>query len=580
MKILQVKVFIVFMYMLSIFNKILKPLFLTILILTSSEILFSQSYKSSSKKAIKNYEKACHEFLNDNRKALMYAEKALSYDENYLDAILIKAELYLDMLSYDSLAMKSYERLFEIDSMAFPKSAISLSKLYMKYFRYDQAISLLNWFLSLQEQKETIRKIAEKELDLTEFRKNLYENPVNYTPKNIGRVINTSDDAYINQYHPSEEKIVFTNFHAFECKVTENVYVSSLMDSLWTMPEPLLENIDSYGYVGAANISFDGKEIYFSGCGWENGHGSCDIYRVEFLCGKWSEPQNINSINTSDWESQPCVSADGKELYFVRRDKKLGTSDIFVSYRNDNHSWTKAERLTSVINTEGNEMAPFVHHDGKTLYFSSDSHLGMGGYDLFVSRRDANGEWTQPVNLGYPLNSSGNEINLVVSNDAVKAFISANRTEGYGGFDIYEFELDDRFRPENIEIEKKSDEDYYLYALEKKQDVTIRNIYFKFDSADLTSESEEGINEVYDFLVQHPYLKIEIMGHTDDMGNADYNQLLSERRAESVAEALIKKGISSERIKTKGCGSTQPLFPNNFDELRDFNRRVSMGFSQ
>ena len=579
MKILQVKVFIVFMYMLSIFNKILKPLFLAILILTSSEILFSQSYKSSSKKAIKNYEKACHEFLNDNRKALMYAEKALSYDENYLDAILIKAELYLDM-SYDSLAMKSYERLFEIDSMAFPKSAISLSKLYMKYFRYDEAISLLNWFLSLQGQKETIRKIAEKELDLAEFRKKLYESPVNYTPKNIGRVINTSDDAYINQYHPSEEKIVFTNFHAFECKVTENVYVSSLMDSLWTMPEPLLENIDSYGYVGAANISFDGKEIYFSGCGWENGHGSCDIYRVEFLCGKWSEPQNINSINTSDWESQPCVSADGKELYFVRRDKKLGTSDIFVSYRNDNDSWTKAERLTSVINTEGNEMAPFVHHDGKTLYFSSDTHLGMGGYDLFVSRRDANGKWSQPLNLGYPLNSSGDEINLVVSNDAVKAFISATRPEGYGGFDIYEFELDDRFRPEAVEVEKKSDEDYYLSALEKRQDVTLKNIYFKFDSADLTSESEEGINEVYDFLMQHPDIKIEIVGHTDDMGDEKYNQLLSERRALSVAEALIKKGVSAERIKTKGCGSTQPLFPNNFDELRDFNRRVSMGLSQ
>ena len=110
--------------------------------------------------------------------------------------------------------------------------------------------------------------------------------------------------------------------------------------------------------------------------------------------------------------------------------------------------------------------------------------------------------------------------------------------------------------------------------------VTLRNIYFEFDSDELTSESEEGVNEIYDFLIEYPEIKIELVGHTDDMGSESYNQLLSERRALSVAKALIGKGISAERIKTKGCGSTQPLFPNNFDdELRDLNRRVSMGFS-
>ena len=119
-----------------------------------------------------------------------------------------------------------------------------------------------------------------------------------------------------------------------------------------------------------------------------------------------------------------------------------------------------------------------------------------------------------------------------------------------------------------------------MAALKKMKDVTLRNIYFNFDSAELTSESDDGIDEVYAFLLQYPELKIEIVGHTDDMGSESYNQVLSEKRAKSVANALINKGISAERIKTKGCGSTQPLFPNNFDdELRDLNRRVSMGFS-
>lgn len=579
MKILQVKVFIVFIYMFSKINKILKPFVLAMFLMMLSEVSFSQSHKSASKRAVKNFEKARQEFLNDNRKALMYVEKALQYDENYLDAHLLKAELYQDM-RYDSLALISYERIFEIDSMAYPKIAISLSKLYMKYFCYDKSVSLLDWFLSLPNQKESVRKIAEHELSLAKFRKELVENPVDYNPKNIGNVVNSSDDEYVNQYYPAEEKIVITNFHRFECLVSENVYVSYMIDSFWTMPKPLLENVDAKD-IGAANISADGNEIYFSSSAFDDAYGSCDIYCVKFTDGKWSAPHNINSINTPEWESQPCISADGKELYFVRGSKKHGATDLFVSYRDNDGNWSKAERLSSMINTVGNERSPFIHHDGKTLYFSSDNHLGMGGYDLFVSRRDAKGVWSEPLNLGYPLNSSYDEMNLVVSNDAVKAFISSQRLDGCGGFDIYEFELDDKFRPEAVEIEAMSEEDYYIAAMEKGRDVTLRNIYFEFDSAELTAESEDGINEIYDFLLEYPDVKVEIVGHTDDMGEESYNQILSERRAESVARALVDRGISAERIKTKGCGSTQPLFPNNFDdELRDLNRRVSMGFSQ
>lgn len=578
MKILQVKVFIVFIYMLSKINRISKPFLLTMFFIMLSEVSFSQSYKSTSRKAVKNFEKARREYLCDNRKALMYADKALQYDENYLDALLLKAELYQDMW-YDSLALMSYERIFEIDSMAYPKSAISLSKLYMKYFCYDKSVSLLNWFLSLSGQKESVRNIAERELALAKFRKELVENPVDYNPENIGNIVNSSDDEYVNQYYPAEEKIVFTNFHRFESLVSENVYVSYMIDSLWTLPELLFENIDAKD-IGAANISADGSEIYFSSSALGDSYGSCDIYCVKFADGKWSAPNNINSINTPEWESQPCLSVDGKELYFVRGNKKLSTTDLFVSYKDDNGNWSKAERLNSKINTEGNERSPFIHYDGKTLYFSSDSHPGMGGYDLFMSRRDANGEWSKPVNLGYPLNSLNDEMNLVVSNDAVKAFISSHRLDGSGGFDIYEFELDDKFRPEEIEIKTISEEDYYVAAMKKGADVTLRNIYFEFDSAELTAESFDGINEVCGFLLEYPDLKIEIVGHTDDMGDENYNQRLSERRAESVAKALIDRGVSAERIKTKGCGSTQPLLPNNFDELRDFNRRVSMGFSQ
>lgn len=556
-------------------TKILKQISICIIILFSTLPASAQSYNTSSKKAIKYFQKARQEFLHDNYKALQYAKKAQSYDENFTNAILLEAELYIE-LSMDSLAITAFEHLFETDSMAFPKSAISLSKLYSKHFQFDKSIDLLRWYLSLDNQKDNLRKLAEQELDLSIFRKSLIDNPVEYNPKNIGNTVNTSDDEYVNQYNVNDGKIIFTRRHYDEGIITENIYYTIMMDSVWLYPKLLLEEIDIYGNIGAANVSSDGNTIFFSGRSQSENTGSYDIYHVEFKNGKWSKPTNISSINTLEWESQPCISHDGKELYFVRGNKKLGTSDIYVSRLDENNNWSSGELLNSNINTNGNEMAPFIHHDGKSLYFSSDRHYGMGGYDLFLSRRNENGEWTKSVNLGYPVNTSGDEINIVISNDAQKALISAIRDEGYGAYDIYEFDLDEKFRPEAVEINIPSDEKFYAATMEKQGSVVLKNIYFEFDSAELSQSSEDGITSIFNYLNSYPDINILLEGHTDDMGNDDYNMTLSKERAESVKGALIERGISAERIKTKGCGSTQPLFPNNFDELRALNRRVSM----
>ena len=164
-----------------------------------------------------------------------------------------------------------------------------------------------------------------------------------------------------------------------------------------------------------------------------------------------------------------------------------------------------------------------------------------------------------------------------LGDDATKAYMSALRNGGFGGYDIYEFDLDEKFRPQSIKVEKPSVEEYYADALEKHETVVLRNIYFKFDSAELGDDSEDGINEIYNFLRSNPDKNILIEGHTDDIGSEEYNLQLSNKRAESVKSALIDKGISADRIKTKGCGASQPLSTNNFDdELKTLNRRVSM----
>ncbi len=556
--------------------KLLKPLIVTILFVLGNCVC-AQSYNSSSKKAIKYFEKARQEFVAENYEEVMAnVDKALQIDDDFTDAHLLKAELYLN-LNNDSMAIKSFENVFAIDSMSFPKCSISLSKLYSKHLQFDKAINLLDWYLALDNQKESLREIAAQQLNLACFRKSLVDDPVTYEPRNIGGDVNTQDDEYVNQYYVNEDKIIFTKRYKLGeneySSLEENVFVTMKHDSIWSMSKLLL---GSFSDIGAANISADGNEIYFSGCGWESGSGSCDIYCVRFNGGRWSHPINLRSVNTSGWESQPCISYDGKELYFVRRNRNARTSDIYVSKRDDEGNWQDADFLFNV-NTDGNEMAPFIHYDGKTLYFSSDTHFGMGGYDLFMSQRDENGEWNEPVNLGYPLNTYGDEINVVVLNDATKAYMSALRNEGFGRYDIYEFDLDEKFRPQYVEIEKPTVEEYYADALEKQESVVLKNIYFDFDSAKLRADSEEGVSAVYKFLVLNPDKNILLEGHTDDIGNEDYNLKLSEKRAESVKNALINKGIAAERIKTKGCGSSQPLSTNNFDdELKTLNRRVSM----
>lgn len=555
------------------FVKILRPLIMTMSLVLSLSEVSAQSQKTNHKKAITFFSKAKEYFQRDNVKSLENVNKALKYDERYTDALLLKAELCLEM-NDDSMALCSYERLFEIDSTAYPRGAMSLSRLYAKYHQFDKSINILEWYLSLDNQKETVREYAEKQLMLTRFRKSLVGNPVDYNPKNIGNIVNTADDEYVNQIYHAENKLIFTKRYNSETKsyLEENVFVSNMYDSLWSIPRLLFDAIDD---VGAANISSDGKELYFSGCGWADGAGSCDIYLMRFINGTWSNPINITAINTPDWESQPCVSFDGGSLYFVRRNKRTGTSDIYVSHRNENGNWDSPHKLNSNINTEGNEMAPFIHYDDMTLYFSSDTHDGMGGYDLFISRRDERGEWGKPINLGYPLNTDGDEMNLVVASDAKSAYISAKRDDGYGAYDIYSFDLDERFRPHYIENEAVSD---YDYALNNDVSVILKDINFEFDSAELTQDSYEGISRLIDFLVSHDDVNIELSGHTDDMGDAEYNISLSERRAESVRRALVEGGVSLERIIIKGCGATQPLFPNDSDRHRALNRRVEMRF--
>ncbi len=179
--------------------------------------------------------------------------------------------------------------------------------------------------------------------------------------------------------------------------------------------------------------------------------GSCDIYISKKSGNKFQAPRDLGGpINTTGYETQPSFSSDGRTLYFIRKVKNAegrAQQDIFVSFIDDNSTWSDPIQLPSNINTDRDEFSVFIHPDNQTLYFSSGGHPGFGGLDIFMSKRREDGSWGDPMNLGYPINTSSDESSLLVSPDGSIAYFASDRTDTRGGLDLYQFELYEKARP-------------------------------------------------------------------------------------------------------------------------------------
>lgn len=374
---------------------------------------------------------------------------------------------------------------------------------------------------------------------------------LNAEAQNLGANVNTDGDEYINQVF--QDSIIFTRRSG-----NEYVFTSKIIDGNYMPAEPLNLGWHNDYWVGAMCFSSDKKTLYFVGIDYPVGYGRGDIYKSEFIDNQWSEPMNIGKpVNSATMESQPCISADGKEMYFVRDTKSNKSNIYFSQYLQE--EWSTPKAITT-INTRFGEMAPFLHPDGRSLFFASEGHNGMGGYDIFVCRRLLNGTWSEPVNLGAPVNTEKNEISFVLSADGKKCYVSSDRDGGFGGYDIYVFDYDDVNVPEIV------DTTHFV----------MRNINFEFDSAVLSESSDAAIDSLANFLNDNSLINIEIAGFTDNSGTEEHNQKLSFDRANAVKEALINKGVDATRMTVVGNGSSSPLKPNDTEENKALNRRVEI----
>mgnify|MGYP001473635526 CR=1 FL=1 len=260
----------------------------------------------------------------------------------------------------------------------------------------------------------------------------------------------SSADEYFPSFSTDTTTLIYTVKKNNE---DENFYSSSLINDKWSDPKKMDYPTNTLYNEGAYSLSEDGTELYFASCNRLDSYGGCDIYFTELINNKWSEPINLGeSLNSKYWESQPSISSNKDLLFFSsNREGGLGKRDIWVCKRLGRYEWSSPYNLGPNVNTENDEITPFIFYDTKTLYFASKGHIGMGGFDLYITTVDRDGYFSETKNLGYPINTWFDESSLIVSKNYSNGFFSSNRGNiKFPNLDLYFFDFPDEFKTNKI----------------------------------------------------------------------------------------------------------------------------------
>ncbi len=434
-----------------------------------SHLSFAQ-FSSSSKKATKLFKQA--QFIPtqqldpqtrmpDFKAGIELVDKALKKDPNFWEAYVLRGEYHMNLRD-KSAAIGDFENALRVSphhsrtGMTFYR----LADLYLDQGAYDKALTNIKSFINHPNANEEYLKSGYSIYDNALFAIDAIKHPKPFNPVNVGPGVNTQFAEYYPTLTVNGKELMFTRALPYGSSIQEDFFTSINRDNAWTMATPMPQHVNTEHNEGAPTISADGRSLIFVACIDETGtygeqrkgKGSCDLFFTQKIGPRWSNPVNLpGDVNSYHWETQPSLAADGKTLYFVRGLRGKGAdqrnSDIYVSKLSEQGKWGAAERLSDVINTPFAEESVCIHPDGKTLYFASRGHAGMGGSDIFMSQMDHLGNWSKPVNLGYPINTKYDENSLIVSAEGNLAFFASDRAGGYGDLDIYYFELPKEFQP-------------------------------------------------------------------------------------------------------------------------------------
>lgn len=635
-------------------------LFLLLVLIISNFEAFSQD-----KKDIRQTKNKAEEFyrIEEFHEALPLYLKLDSMSPNNGEYNFRIGVCYLN--SYDKTrALPFFERAVK---MGYEEEHLNmyLGRSYHYSLYFDKAINYYQKYKVHLESEDP--SIAEEELpklnkfiEECENGRALIKNPMNVKIENLGAKMNTIYPDYVPVISADEEILIFTSrrpnttggLKEFETgHYYEDIYISQKENGDWTNPVKMGFGINSDKHDANIGLSPDGQKLFIYRSNASTTF-SGDIYVSNLKGNEWSTPTRMpEPINTDGWEPSASITADENTIYFTSdRDGGYGGTDIYLSKKLPSGEWAKPQNLGPNINTEYNEDGPFIHPDGKTLYFSSRGHNTMGGYDIFKSTYDANSNtWSSPMNLGYPINTADEDIYYVLSADGTRAYFSSHREDTYGEKDIYVAHLPvktvaiiqfkghvfrkDNNRPvaatititdnetqsivgitnsnsfngrfttilppkknynivvdlpgylfysENINVPEQKEyvevaKEIYLEPLKEEGSMTtMRNIFFLPGESQLRVESEIELNNLYRKLNEDGDIEVEIAAHTDNSNESVVNKLLSQARAQAVMDYLVDKGIDQNRLFPVGYGDAFPIASNQTEEGRDKNRRLEI----
>jgi len=446
---------------------------------SAQQYLPPNSYTSTNKKAIKHVEEGRKYFEAQNdAEAEKAFNKALAEDPNFVEALMGLAAVNM-MHNKNDEAAENLKKAVQINPKFFPANFYQLGEIQYFTGKYSDAIQSFQQFLGFERTSPAMKQKAQYYLECSQFAVEQVKNPKPFKPENMGPSINTANDEYFctitadNQYFYFTRRIIGATTCDGLQNGQEDFYFSKKENNEWQPAMPM-KGVNSPCNEGSPNVSVDGQFLFFVGCEQmatgpdERGIiaatgkpsvGSCDIlFSQKIGENKWTKPFDLGPpVSTYQWESQPSFSSDNKTLYFVRGIRKgpnVGSQDIYMSTAGDDGVFTTPVKLGPNINTDGKEEAVFIHPDNQTLYFASDGHIGMGGMDIYLSRRQADGTWGPAINLGYPINTCNDESSLMVSPDGKKAYFDSNKKGGYGGDDLYSFDLPADIAPQKLTFVK------------------------------------------------------------------------------------------------------------------------------
>ncbi len=538
-----------------------------------------------------------------------------------------KAEAIPYLLKAVTNISESYrEGNFKEESAA-PDALLFLGNAYRIDNQLDKAIETYGEYLDrFKKGSEKERLYATQEIEACRRAKDAIMNPVNIKTDNLGNTYNTSMNNFNAVVSMNDSVMAYMT----ERKFYDAVYFSRKVNGKWTNPVNITPQIQSDGDQSVCSLSADGKTMFLV----KISNFDSDILVSDYDQQTWSKSRNIGKpVNSKFFESHASLSPDGRKLYFTsNRSGGEGEMDIYVSEMTASGDWGEPVNLGKNINTPLNEESPFLTADGKRLFFSSQGHETIGGYDIFYSTLNEDGSWSKPVPEPYPLNTTDDDVFFFPLDDGEKGYLTRYQSDGLGSGDIYEIQINPV--PETAGLNKAeqdvvkdipqvketremenaipdisenpANEPVTEEPVEEKPDTQnipvveavspekpapaeepvpmaayhVKPIFFDFDSYALSGNAKQKLEDIKALMQEYPDITLEVRGHTDAIGSETYNQALSEKRARSAIQYLANQGIPSGRMQFKGFSEDQPVALNRTPDGRDssegrqLNRRV------